>query len=193
MKIIWRVIAIISRPRETWLEIKSEQIPVRALFAAYASLIAIIPAAAGFVKMSFIGTTVLGIHFRIPVMSGLIHACFYYIVSLIGVFIIAFIIHALAPSFDSRKDLESAAKLAVFSTTPAFVGEILVMAPYLGFIRFLIAMYSFVVLYLGLPVLMETPGEKRVMYFIVIVLVSFVVFPLVLMIPSLFLPSLPII
>jgi hypothetical protein len=178
MKIVWRIIAIILKPRETWLEIKSEQIPVRTLFAAYASIIAIVPAAAGFIKMSLLGTTVLGIHFRVPFVSGLIHACFSYVLGLAGLFIMSFVIHSLAPSFDSRKDLDSAAKLAVFSITPAWIGEILVMVPHLGFIRFLIALYSLVLLYLGLPVLLDTPGDKFMMYFIVILLISFVIFPL---------------
>lgn len=193
MSLFWqRIINIIFKPRRGWLEIKNEKLPVKRLFTTHALIIAIIPAAVQFLKMSVIGTALLGLHFRAPVALGLIHACLYYVLSLVGVSILAVLIYVLAPSFNSRKDLDLAANLAVFSIIPAWVGEVFILVPYVGFIWLFIALYSLVLLYLGLPVLMETPANQLLMYFIVVMILGLVVVPLVSIIPNLFFPGLPV-
>lgn len=193
MSLFWqRIIDVIFKPRKGWLEIKNEKLPVKRLFITYALTIAIIPAAVQFIKMSVIGTALLGLHFRAPIALGLIHGCLYYVLSLIGVFILASLIYLLAPSFNSRKDFDLAANLAVFSIIPAWLGEIFILVPYVGFIWVFIALYSLVLLYLGLPVLMETPANQLVMYFVVAMILGLVIVPLVSIIPNLFFPGLPV-
>ena len=170
---------------------KAEQTTVKELFTSYAVILAIIPAAAGFIGMSLIGTSMLGMHFRIPFISGLFHAIISYVLTLVGVYVVAFIIDALAPSFDSRKDILSAAKLAVFSFTPAWIGGIFMIIPALGMITLLASLYGLYLLYTGLPVLMETPKEKTLGYFVVVIIVSIVVSLLINVLARLVLPSGP--
>lgn len=133
----------------------------------------------------------LGMHFRIPFISGLFHAIISYVLTLVGVYVVAFIIDALAPSFDSRKDILSAAKLAVFSFTPAWIGGIFMIIPALGIITLLASLYGLYLLYTGLPVLMETPKEKTLGYFVVVIIVSIVVSLLINVLARLVLPSGP--
>jgi hypothetical protein len=191
MNLVERAKDIMFKPAATWEAVKAEQTTIKELFASYAVILAIIPAAAGFIGMSLIGTSMLGIHFRIPFISGLFHAIISYVLTLVGVYVVAFIIDALAPSFNSRKDILSAAKLAVFSFTPAWIGGIFMIIPALGMITFLASLYGLYLLYTGLPVLMETPKEKTLGYFVVVIIVSIVVSLLINVLARLVLPSGP--
>ncbi len=192
MNLVERAKSIMFKPSETWTAIKDEQASIKELFVTYAAILAIIPAAAGFIGMSLIGTSVLGIHFRIPFIAGVVHAILSYVLSLVGVYVVAFIIDALAPSFDSRKDIVSAAKVAVFSFTPAWIGGIFMIIPMLGILTLLASLYGLYVLYVGLPILMETPKEKTLGYFVVVIVVSIVVSIIINVLARLVLPSGPV-
>ncbi|MDD3846948.1 MAG: Yip1 family protein [Syntrophorhabdaceae bacterium] len=192
MNLVERAKGIMFKPTETWETVKTEQITIKELFTSYAAILAIIPAAAGFIGMSLIGTSMLGIHFRIPFISGLIHAVISYVLTLVGVYVVAFIIDALAPSFNSRKDILSAVKVAVFSFTPAWIAGIFMILPMLSLLTLLASLYGLYLLYTGLPVLMETPREKSLGYFVVIIVVSIVVSLVMNVLARLVLPSGPL-
>ncbi|MGH7025150.1 MAG: Yip1 family protein, partial [Caulobacteraceae bacterium] len=98
-----------------------------------------------------------------------------YVASLVGVFILGFIIDALAPSFDGQKSQIQAMKLAVYSYTAAWVAGILNILPILGILAIIAAFYGLYIFWLGLPKLMKSPAEKNVGYFVVIIVVAFVV------------------
>lgn len=175
MNIVERATAVIKKPRETWEIIKAEQTTVKELFASYAAILAVIPAAASFIGFSLVGYSLPGGHYRVPITAGLVHAILQYVLTLVGAYAVAFIIDALAPKFDSRKDLTAAAKLAVFAATPAWIGGVLAVLPALTPLILIASLYSLYVLYVGLPMLMETPKEKSLVYFIVVIIASIIV------------------
>ncbi|MBP1748878.1 MAG: hypothetical protein H6Q52_1417 [Deltaproteobacteria bacterium] len=191
MNLVERAKSIMFKPSETWMVVKNEQTTIKELFVSYAAILAIIPAAAAFIGMSLIGTSMLGMHFRIPFVAGLVHAVLSYVLSLVGVYVVAFIIDALAPSFNSRKDMLLAAKLAVFAFTPAWVGGIFMIIPMLGILTVLASLYGLYILYVGLPILMDTPKEKTLGYFVVVIIVSIVVSIIINVLARLVLPSGP--
>lgn len=191
MNLVERAKGIMLKPAQTWETIKAEQTTIKDLFTSYAAILAIIPAAAGFIGMSLMGTSMLGIHFRIPFLYGIIHAIISYVLTLVGVYVVAFVIDALAPSFGSRKDILSAVKVAVFSFTPAWIGGIFMILPMLSILTFLASLYGLYLLYTGLPILMETPREKTLGYFVVVIIVSIVVSLIINVLARLVLPSGP--
>ncbi|HBL25150.1 MAG TPA: YIP1 family protein [Deltaproteobacteria bacterium] len=191
MNLVERAKGIMLKPAQTWETIKAEQTTIKDLFTSYAAILAIIPAAAGFIGMSLMGTSMLGIHFRIPFLYGIIHAIISYVLTLVGVYVVAFVIDALAPSFSSRKDILSAVKVAVFSFTPAWIGGIFMILPMLSILTFLASLYGLYLLYTGLPILMETPREKTLGYFVVVIIVSIVVSLIINVLARLVLPSGP--
>lgn len=179
MNIIQRVKDIILKPADTWVEIKNEQVTIKELFTSYAALLAAIPPLASFIGMSLLGFSMFSFSYRIPVGWGISHAALSYVLSLVGLYVVALIIDALAPSFGSPKNLVHAAKVAVFSWTPSWIAGILMIIPALSPIAILLSLYSLYLFYLGLPVLMETPKDKALGYFVVTILVSIVVFILI--------------
>lgn len=63
--------------------------------------------------------------------------------------------------------------------------------PMLGILTVLASLYGLYILYVGLPVLMDTPREKTLGYFVVIIIVSIVVSIIINVLARLALPSGP--
>jgi hypothetical protein len=179
MNIVQRVKDILLKPKETWQEIKGEPSTVSELYTSYAVWLAAIPAIASFIGLSLIGFSALTFHYRMPLVRGLSQAVVSYVLTLVGIYIVALIIDALAPSFGSQKNQVKAMKVAVYSWTASWISGILMIIPALSPIMMLCSLYSLYLFYLGLPVLMETPKEKALGYFIITIIVSLVVFILI--------------
>ena len=179
MNIVQRVKDIILKPTDTWAEIKAEQVTIKELYTSYAMLLAAIPPIASFIGLSLLGFSVLAFSYRIPLGWGISHAVVSYVLSLVGLYVVGLIIDTLAPSFGSQKNRVNAMKVAVFSWTPSWIAGILMIIPALSPIAVLLSLYSLFLFYLGLPILMETPKDKAMGYFIVTILVSIVVFILI--------------
>ncbi|MEO0267620.1 MAG: Yip1 family protein [candidate division WOR-3 bacterium] len=175
MNIIERVKEIILKPKETWEKIKGEEVGIGGLYISYAIILAAIPAIANLIGTAFIGYSVMGIYFRVPFGNALGSAILSYILSLIGIYIVALIADALAPSFDSKKNITNAFKATVFSMTPYWVAGILYIIPALSPIVLIAGLYGIYLFYLGLPLLMETPKEKALPYVIIVIVVTFVI------------------
>ena len=101
-------------------------------------------------------------------------AVFAFVLAIVGVFILAFIIDALAPTFGAQKDSNKAFKVAVYSYTPAWIAGALQIVPGLGILGVLAALYGLYLLYLGLPALMKVPQEKAIGYTAVVVVCAIV-------------------
>jgi hypothetical protein len=179
MNIVQRVKEIILKPTDTWAEIKEEQVTIKELFTSYAMILAAIPPIASFIGLSLLGFSMLSFSYRIPLGWGISHAVVSYVLSLVGIYVVALIIDALAPSFGSQKNQVNAMKVAVFSWTPSWIAGILMIIPALSPIAMLLSLYSLYLFYLGLPILMKTPQDKAMGFVVVTILVSIVVFILI--------------
>jgi len=176
MDLVQRVQAIILKPKEEWVKIKSEQMTVNQLFMSYAVILAAIPAVAQFIGFGLIGHKVPFVGwYRFSLGTALLRAIFSYILSLAAVYVFAIVINALAPNFSSAQNLPNAMKLAVFSMIPGWVAGVLNIVPDLGFLVILASLYGLYVLYLGFATpMMETPKEKVMGYFVVCIVVAVV-------------------
>jgi hypothetical protein len=173
---IGRVQRLILKPKEEWTAIDTEPGTAREIFMRWA-----VPLAAIGPVCSFIGGQVFGIgaylvHFRPPLIPSLILALVTYGMALAGTWILALIIDALAPSFASVKNFNQAMKVAAYSYTAAWICGILQLIPAVGIIGGLLGLYSFYLLWVGLPILMKTPADKAPGYVIVTIVVAFVVY-----------------
>ncbi len=179
MDIVQRVKDITLKPKDTWPAIKAEQTTIQELYSSYAVILAAIPPLASLLGLSLLGVSMMNIHYRIPLGTGISHAVVSYVLSLVGLYVIAQIIDALAPNFGSQKNLTNAMKLAVFSSTPSWIAGILIIIPFLAPIALILSLYSLYLLYLGLPIMMDTPQDKAMGYFIITIVISIVVFILI--------------
>jgi len=161
--IIKRVIALVTSPKTEWEKIKNEPMTTADMFLKYAVILAAIPAIAGFLGFSLIG---------LRIGFSLTWAILMYIFSLVGVFGMAFIIDALAPSFGAQKDMNRSLKVVIFSYTATWVAGIFFIIPSLYILVWLVSLYTLYLLYVGMEILKEPPKDKLMGYFVVSLVVA---------------------
>ena len=133
MNLQTRVINILSKPKQEWPVIASESTDVAALYKEYIMPLAAIPAICGFLGMTLIGVTIpLVGQIRTPMASGLAGLVVGYVLSLVGIFLAAFIVDKLAPSFQSSGGLVQALKMVAYASTPSWVAGVLQLVPATG-------------------------------------------------------------
>jgi hypothetical protein len=174
--LVARVKAILLAPSATWPVIAGEPSSARAIYGRYVAPLAAIGVIAAFIGQTVIGYDVplLG-HMRTGIVAGLGAGAVGYLLSFVSVFVIAWLVDLLAPTFGGQRDPVRALKLTAYSYTAAWVAGILQLVPALGVLALLAGCYGLYLLYLGLPVLMRCPKEKSLGYTIVLILCAIVV------------------
>lgn len=180
--LVERVKSIILNPKETWDTIRAEETSTTKIVKEYLIYLAAIPAIAHFIGYAIVG--ILG--YRHPFFSALLQAIVWYVLMIVQVFISAFVINTLAPNFGGTKNDLAAFKLVAYSMTPSFVAGIFSIIPPLAALGIL-GLYSFYLLYIGLPKLMECPEDKTLPYFIVSLILIFILYVVMFGISGLFL------
>ncbi len=165
-----RIRNILLTPQAEWDRISYEPADVSKLYMGYVLPLAAVSALCAFVGMTMFG--MMGI--RIGIAPGLVGAVLQVIMAMVGVFVLAFVTNALAPTFGSQQNIGQAHKLAAYGCTAFFLAGIFTLFPPLSILA-LVGLYSFVLIYIGLPRMMKTPEDKRIGYFITIIIVSIVV------------------
>lgn len=175
MKIFERVKDIILKPKETWQVIKEEPVEIKSLFISYIAPLALIPAVCSFIGMTLIGIRIpSGMVYRAPLLGSLLGGVVGYVLNLVGILIGAWIIKLLAPSFNSKADLNEALKVVAYSMTPFWLVGIFQLIPGLGILSIL-GLYGIYLLALGLSPVLETPENKVIWFTVAIVLIGIVV------------------
>ena len=173
--LIARVKGILLNPASEWVTIEREPSTTMDIYKGYVA-----PLAAIGVVAAFIGSTVVGVtypiigHVRTGIGAGLALAIFTYLLQFVGVFVVAWIVDALAPTFEAQRDPLRALKVTAYSFTPGWVAGALNILPMLGGLAALIGLYALYLFYLGLPVLMRAPQEKSLGYTAVVVVCAVV-------------------
>ena len=162
--LLQRVLDILMRPRDTWLQIDAEDGNPARIYLGYLVFLAAIPAVVGFIGYSLIGVGAFGISVRVPVVQGLVSMVVGYVLSLAMVYVLALIANMLAPRFQAQQDMGSAFKLVAYASTAGMLGGVFSILPSLAMLGLLAALYSVYLLYTGIPVLMKAPQEKAVGY-----------------------------
>lgn len=179
MSLVERVKNILLTPKTEWEVIDTEQTSVGALYTGYVMPLAAIGPVAQVIGFSLMGMRVpFGGVYRVPIGSAVTGAVVSYVLTLVGVYVLALIIDALAPTFGGTKSQLQALKVAAYSATAGWVAGIFAMVPGLRFLGIL-GLYSLYLLFLGLPVLMKAPKEKAVAYTVVVVIATIVIVALV--------------
>ena len=176
MQLVQRAKNIIVSPGTEWDVIAAESTPARDLVFGYVLPLAAVAAIASFIGMSLIGQSLpfLGT-FRMGIGWGLGLAIYNVVMAVVFVYVLGFIIDALAPTFSGQKSMAQAIKLAAYSYTPAWLAGVLSIIPALGILAIVGALYGLYLLYLGLPRLMKNPPDKSAGYTALVVVCAIVV------------------
>lgn len=175
MTIFERAREIIINPKVTWQIIKEETTDIKQLVVNYAAPLSLIPAVGTLIGIALIGIRMPdGSLMRAPFIEALIGSVVGYVFNLAGLFIGAWIIKILAPTFGAKSDIVDCMKVVVYSLTPVWLVGIFSVVPGLGLLA-LLGLYGIYLLALGHQVILETPTKKVVVYSIAILVVVWIV------------------
>jgi hypothetical protein len=174
MGLVDRVKNILLNPRQEWEVIDAEPATVGSLYTGYILPLAAIPAVCQIIGWSVFGVRIpfMG-SYRTPIGSSITRGVATYVLTLIGVYLLALIIDNLAPTFSGTRSQIQALKVAAYSYTASWIAGIAYLVPALSILGIL-GLYSLYLLYLGLPVLMKSPKEKAFGYTAVVIIVGIV-------------------
>jgi Yip1 domain len=184
MNLVDRARNLIVQPRTEWPVIAAEAHTIQGLYTQYVMILAAIPAVASFIGLSIIGYPA----FRVGIGSGIAYMVLHYLLSLGMVYVLAWIINALAPSFGGEKNLLQAFKVAAFSPTAAWLAGIFNILGALSILS-LLGLYSLYLLFTGLTPVMKTPEDKAIPYAVVVIIAAIVVNVVIAAIANLAIPS----
>jgi len=179
MDLVERAKRILLQPGQEWQVINTETTTTADLYKSYIVPLAAIGPVASIIGMSVVGVSVpfFGTY-RVPFGTAISHAVATYVMTLVGVYVLALIINALAPTFAAEKNDMQALKVATYASTAAWLAGVFTLIPMLSILGVL-GLYSLYLLYLGLPILMKAPQEKALAYTAVVVVAAIVVFAVI--------------
>jgi hypothetical protein len=179
MNLVERVKAILLQPKSEWLKIEQEPGDAGFLYSNYIVIVSAIPPVC-----AFIGTSILGFGaLRIGFFAGLIWALVGYVLGLVGVYVMALIIDALAGTFGARRDFGNAMRIAAYAPTAAWVAGVFNLIPALGILGIL-GLYSIYLLHTGLAALMRPPADKSMIYTIAVIVAAIVIWIVIAAVPA---------
>lgn len=171
-----RIKNILLSPRTEWDRIDAEPMTEQGIFTGWVLPLAAIGPVCALIGGQVFGYGAFGINYKPPLTGAIITAVLTYVLAVAGIWVLAKIIDALAPSFDGLKNPVAATKVVAFSYTASFLAGVFGLIPMLGIIGGLLGLYSLYLLYLGLPKLMKAPQQKALGYTVVAVLCSIVLY-----------------
>jgi hypothetical protein len=169
---------IIVRPAAEWRVIDAEPATVGSVFIPYALILAAIGPIATLIGGQLFGHSIGPFSWTPPLGGAIATALISYVISLATVYVAVLIIDALAPSFGGTKNQVQATKVAVYSWTAFWLAGIFGLVPAIAILG-LVGLYSFYLLYLGLPILMRVPADKTAGYAVVVILALIVLYLIV--------------
>jgi len=175
--LIERVKKILLNPAMEWPVIFTEHPNTMKILFGYVIILALIPTIAAIIGYGFIGNIVMGSTFYswpTAFETGIIQ----FLTAILGVFLTAWIVDALAPSFDSEKNFGRSFQLVAYSFTPGWLAGILLLVPSLSRITVLVMLYGIYLMYAGIPVLKHTPKDKVAGY-LIITIISFIIISII--------------
>jgi hypothetical protein len=187
MNLIDRVKKILIQPKQEWEVISGETTTTAELYKNYIILLAAIGPVASIIGLSIVGVSMPfgGATFRVPIITAVGSAVVHYILSLVGVYILALIIDMLAPTFSGEKNMSQALKLSAYSYTAGWIAGIFVILPVLSILGIL-GLYGLYLLYTGIPVLMKAPEAKSLGYTAAVCVAAIILFAVMSWLPRAF-------
>lgn len=170
MDIVARAQGMIANPAEEWRVVAAERTDTAEIFRGYVMPLAGLSALGQLVSLLFAGS----------LFGALFGAIATFVLTCIGVFVVAKIIEFLAPQFGGPPDALAALKLAAFAPTAHWLAQGLAFLPMVGWLIALAGgLYSLYAYYLGGPVVARVAPDKALIFTISVIVAILVVYAVV--------------
>jgi hypothetical protein len=176
--LISRVKGIMLEPRVTWKELDQEFIKPGELWGKYVMPLAALGPIASVVGMIIFGKRIAftSLTNPVPISTAISAGVAGFVLALLSVFVLSRIISLLAPGFGGQRNDVQGLKATAYASTSAWLGGIFQILPALNIVSLIFSLYSLVLLYVGLPIVMKVPKDRAMGYTAVVIIVWIVVF-----------------
>jgi Yip1 domain/zinc-ribbon domain len=161
-------IAIVKNP-VAYMTQNRKGVPLKPLMTNYVAILAAIPFFA-----TLIGDLWYYSH-DARYASAIPAAIVAYILELVAVIVLGIVIWKVGPSFSTNTDQATATTLAAYAYTPVFLISILYIIPPISLLVILGLLYGLYIFYKGIPILLNTPQDKVLVYAIVVIIVALII------------------
>jgi hypothetical protein len=188
MNLVDRAKNLILDPKREWEAIAAEPHTVQDLYTRYVMVLAAIPPVSEFIGFSLLGSSMLGVGYRVPIANGVAQMVSQYVLSLGLVYVFAIMIDALAPHFGGEKNFIESFKVAAFAPSAAWLAGIFYIIPALSILGVL-GLYSLFLLYTGVPIVKRVPEDKAIPFVAIVLIAAIVLGVLVNALAALMIPT----
>ncbi|OLC01846.1 MAG: hypothetical protein AUH78_17460 [Gemmatimonadetes bacterium 13_1_40CM_4_69_8] len=178
---------LILQPAQEWAAIAGEFAKPAAIYRGF-----LLPVAAIAPLAETFGTIVFGVRrtiagpLTVTMMDAVAYGILTYALSFAGVYALAGLIDALAPTFGGQRNRVQALKVAAYAATPYWVFGVCAIIPPLTLVGRVLALYSVYLLWRGLALVMRSPKDKVAAYTLVIAMAGVIITLFVRAIPYIF-------
>jgi hypothetical protein len=174
--LVARAKAITMSPKTEWPIIAAETTEPTKVLTGYVVPLALIGPIA-----TLIGTQIFGINafiatIRPSLTFSVTTAITSFVLSLVGVFVLAFVANFLSPKFGGKDNFPAAFRWVAYAMTASWIGGIFGLIPALALIGLLFSLYSLYLLYVGASPVMGVPQDKAIGYTAVTVVAAIVLY-----------------
>jgi hypothetical protein len=162
-----RVKQILFQPSATWETIAGEFTTTGQIYKSYVIPLAALPAVCQIIGSILWGKSTFFGSIKIPPVTAVQAGATFYVLLLLGVFLLALIINALAPTFGGTANRVQAIKIAAYSATASWLAGVFVLVPGGGWLR-LLGAYSLYLMYGGLVPVMKADSDRAAGYAVVV-------------------------
>jgi hypothetical protein len=172
--IIERAKAIITNPKSEWHEIAEEAKSQQEVLIKYAIPLAAIGPLASLIGGLAFGYGGFGFSVRLSIGTALGMAVSSFVMSILSLYVVAFVANALSPKFGGKSDFASAFRLVAYAMTAAWVAGIFGIIPMLSILT-LLGLYSFYLFYVGARPMMGVAEDQAATFTVVTIIAAIIV------------------
>jgi hypothetical protein len=161
-----RAFGMLLRPGRAWDDIAAAPEHPGLLMRNYVAPLALIPAACSVGGALVFGFNIANVGVRMSVGGLLLGAATGYVLTLVGVWLVALFVDRIAPAFGGVRDPVLAMNLVAYGATASWLGGLAELYPSLAIpVGMLAGLYSLFAIFQGLPRLMRIPEHNRLTAF----------------------------
>jgi hypothetical protein len=181
MALVARAKSILFSPKRTWRIIDAEFTKPGVIWGRYIIPLAAIGPIATAISWMVFGKPVPLTTLSNPVSltAAVTRGVAEWVLALIAVAVLVQVLAAMAPGFGGQKNDVQALKGVAYSHTAMWIGGVFALVPALWPVKWLFYLYTFVLVFGGIGIVMKVPASQQATFGAVAALVAFIVFLLV--------------
>jgi len=174
--LVGRAKAMLTNPRAEWQQVATETTEPTKVLTSYVLPLALIGPIATLIGMQIFGINAVIMTIWPSLASSLGMAVTSFVMTIVGVFVLAFIANLLSPKFGGKDDFPAAFRLVAYAMTASWIGGIFGLIPALAIIGLLFGLHTLYTLYLGTAPVMGVPEDKKLGYTLVTIAAAIVLY-----------------